>query len=154
MIRIKLIHLLSMVLMSLCCLPSIGSANESDGWLTDFEAAVAKAETEKKPLLVNFTGSDWCGWCIRLDKEVFSKPVFKEYAARELVLVEIDFPRRKEKLSEELKIQNKKLAERFGVRGYPTILLLSADESLIGKTGYKEGGAEAYIAHIKKMIDK
>lgn len=154
MIRIKLIHLLSIISMSLLCLPSFGSADENEDWLTDFEAAVAKAETEKKPLLVNFTGSDWCGWCIRLDKEVFSKPAFKEYAAQELVLVEIDFPRRKEKLSEELKVQNKELAERFKVRGYPTILLLSADESLIGRTGYREGGAEAYVAHIKEMIAK
>src|SRR5712671_809845 len=75
------------------------------GWDDDYAKALAQAKAEKKLLLMDFTGSDWCGWCIKLDKEVFSKPEFKEYAKKSLVLVEVDFPRAKEQ-SETLKKAN------------------------------------------------
>jgi len=122
-----------------------------DGWLTDFEAAKVKAKAENKPMLLDFTGSDWCRWCIKLDKEVFGEAAFKDYAAAELVLVELDFPRGKEQ-SAELKAQNEALAKQYGVRGFPTILLLSPDGELIEKTGYQRGGAEAYVEHIKAIL--
>jgi len=122
-----------------------------DGWLTDFEAAKVKAKAENKPMLLDFTGSDWCGWCIKLDKEVFGEAAFKDYAAAELVLVELDFPRGKEQ-SAELKAQNEALAKQYGVRGFPTILLLSPDGELIEKTGYQRGGAEAYVERIKAIL--
>jgi thioredoxin-related protein len=143
-------------LLSILCVALLGlaaSAFAGDGWMTDFEAAKAKAKAENKPLLLDFTGSDWCGWCIKLDKEVFSKDAFKEYAAAELVLVELDFPRRKE-LSSELKAQNEKLAQQYGIRGFPTILILSPEGELIEKTGYQRGGAEAYVEHIKGILAK
>ncbi|MBL6829208.1 MAG: thioredoxin family protein, partial [Puniceicoccaceae bacterium] len=107
-----------------------------DDWMTDFAAAKIKAAAEQKPLLLDFTGSDWCGWCIKLDKEVFSQKVFKEFAADNLVLVELDFPRGKEQ-SEDLKAQNKALSEKYGIRGFPTILVLSPEGELIEKTGYQ-----------------
>ena len=113
----------------------------------------AKARAENKPLLVDFTGSDWCGWCIRLDEEVFSQSAFQAYAAAELVLVEIDFPRRKT-LSAELKAQNEALAQQYGIRGFPTILLLSPEGELIEKTGYRRGGPESYVAHLKEILAK
>ena len=75
------------------------------GWLTSYEKAQREAEAGNKLLLMDFTGSDWCGWCIMLDKEVFSKPEFKEYASKNLVLLELDFPRRK-KMSPEITAQN------------------------------------------------
>lgn len=123
-----------------------------DGWLTDFEAAQAKAVEEQKPLLLDFTGSDWCGWCIRLKEEVFSKQAFKDYAADSLVLVELDFPRGK-KQTPELKAQNEALAMKYRIRGFPTILLLSPEGELIEQTGYRRGGAEAYVDHIEGILE-
>lgn len=122
-----------------------------DGWMTDFEAAQEKAAAEQKPLLLDFTGSDWCGWCIKLDKEVFSQSAFKEYADDNLVLVELDFPRNKPQ-SDELKAQNKALAEKYEIRGFPTILVLSPEGELIKQTGYQPGGAEAYVQHVKGIL--
>lgn len=124
---------------------------EDDAWMTDFEASKAKAEAEDKPMLVDFTGSDWCMWCIKLDKEVFSKEAFKKYAAENLILVEIDFPRQKSQ-SDELKAQNRALAEKYGVRGFPTILLLNAEGEVIKKTGYRPGGPEKYVEHLKEAL--
>ncbi|MFQ3225535.1 MAG: protein disulfide-isomerase [Lentimonas sp.] len=143
-------------LLSLLCVTFLGlaaSAIAGDGWMTDFEAAKAKAKAENKPMLLDFTGSDWCGWCIKLDEEVFGETAFKEYASAELVLVELDFPRGKEQ-SAELKAQNEKLAQQYGVRGFPTILVLSPEGELIEKTGYQRGGAEAYVDHIKGILAK
>jgi protein disulfide-isomerase len=125
----------------------------ADGWMTDFEAAKAKAKTENKNLLLDFTGSDWCGWCIKLNKEVFSQEAFQDYAAESLVLVELDFPRGTD-LPAELKAQNEALAKKYGVRGFPTILVLSPEGDLVKQTGYEAGGAEAYVEHIKAIIAK
>ena len=130
---------------------TLGSTYAADGWKTDFKAAFVEAREEGKNVLVDFTGSDWCGWCIKLDKEVFSKDAFKKYAEDKLVLVEIDFPRKKQQ-SKELVEQNKKLADKYGIRGFPTILIFSPEEELLGKTGYKAGGPEAYIKHIEEIV--
>ena len=127
------------------------SLSAGDVWMTDFEAAQAKAAAEQKPLLLDFTGSDWCGWCIKLDKEVFSQNAFKQFAAESLILVELDFPRSQEQ-SAELKAQNAALAEKYGIRGFPTILILSPEGELIEKTGYQRGGAAAYVAHIQEIL--
>lgn len=119
--------------------------------MTDFEAAKTKAAAEQKPLLLDFTGSDWCGWCIKLDKEVFSQQAFQDFADESLILVELDFPRDKPQ-SAELKAQNAALRDQYKVRGYPTILILTPEGELIEQTGYKRGGAEAYVDHIKKIV--
>ena len=97
-----------------------GSAAE-DLWQTDFKAAQAQAKKEKKFLLVDFTGSDWCGWCIKLHNEVFDKEAFKSEAPKQFVLVELDFPHQK-KQSDELKKQNKELSEKYNIEGFPTVL--------------------------------
>lgn len=128
-----------------------GEATHGD-WMTDFAAATAKAKQENKPLLVDFTGSDWCGWCIKLDNEVFSKKAFKEYAAENFVLVEIDFPSRKVKQSAELKAQNEALAEKYDIKGFPTILILDADGTVIEQTGYRRGGPQKYVEHLKEIL--
>src|SRR5213083_3508571 len=83
----------------------IQAGAEEAQWLTDLPKAQAKAKEEKKLVMLDFTGSDWCGWCIKLNKEVFSKPEFAEYAKKNLVLVEVDFPRHKD-LTEEQKKAN------------------------------------------------
>ncbi len=127
------------------------SLSAGEGWMTDFEAAKAKAVAEQKPMLLDFTGSDWCGWCIKLDKEVFSQQAFQAYAADSLVLVELDFPRRKAQ-SDELKAQNEALAQKYNIRGFPTIVVLSPEGELLGRTGYRPGGPEAYVDHLKAIV--
>lgn len=112
-------------------------------WWVDFEQAQAAARAQNKPMLLDFTGSDWCGWCIKLDKEVFSQPEFKAYAAESLVLVELDFPKRKPQ-SAAIQAQNEALAEKYGIRGFPTILLLTPEGELIERTGYMRGGAATF----------
>jgi len=124
-----------------------------EGWLTDFEKAKKLAAEKERPILVDFTGSDWCGWCIKLDKEVFSQDEFKKYAKDNLVLFVADFPRRKE-LPDDVKEQNKKLASKFGVTGLPTIMLLDKNGEKLQQTGYKRGGAEAYVEHLKELLAK
>ena len=122
-------------------------------WLTDFKEAQQIAEKEIKVMLVDFSGSDWCGWCVKLDKEVFSQKAFQKYAAENLVLVLIDFPRKKWQTPDQKKANNE-LAQKYGVRGFPTVLLLKPDGSLIFRTGYKRGGAEAYVKFLKKQLKR
>ena len=123
-------------------------------WMHDFEAAKAKAVKEGKPIFINFIGTDWCGWCIKLQKEVFSKKAFQDYAKENLVLVEVDFPKKKEQTAE-LKAQNKKLDKEYGVEGYPTLYLLDATgKKLTEDIGYREGGPEAYVEHLKSLLKK
>jgi len=127
-------------------------AEETAGWKTDFEKASAKAKAEGKYILIDFSGSDWCGWCVKLDKEVFSKKAFRAYADENLVLMLADFPRNKSNQSEAVQKQNKALAEKFGVQGFPTVYILDPNGTPIDKTGYQDGGPEAYVAYIKKAI--
>ncbi len=103
-----------------------GMASAAEGWLTDFEKARQMAAELKRPILLDFTGSDWCGWCIKLDEEVFAKQEFKDFAKDNLVLFKADFPRNKQLPEAETK-QNEALMRRYEARGFPTILLLKAD---------------------------
>ena len=120
-----------------------------DGWLDDLEKAKAQAKAENKKILLDFTGSDWCGWCKKLDAEVFSQQAWKDYAAKHLVLVEVDFPRGFQ-LPKATKQQNDGLAKKFNVRGYPTIVITTASGAKKGELGYVEGGPDAFIKALKK----
>jgi protein disulfide-isomerase len=131
----------------------IADAASEEGWITSYKAAQAKAKKEKKVILADFTGTDWCGWCIKLKEEVFSKPEFKEWADKNVVLLEVDFPRKK-KQSAELKKQNQDLSEQFGIQGYPTIMFLDAKGKKLGTLGYEKGGPEVWIALAEKQIGK
>jgi thioredoxin-related protein len=121
-------------------------------WQTDFEAARKKAKAEKRLLLVDFTGSDWCGWCMKLKGEVFDKQEFKTEAPKQFVLVELDYPRQKE-LPDELKKQNGELQKRYKIEGYPTILILDSEGEVIAKTGYRPGGPQEYVKHLGGLVD-
>ena len=123
---------------------------ESD-WLHDWNKAQEEAKANHKLLFLNFTGSDWCGWCIKLDKDIFSQPRFKNYAHDNLVLVELDFPRKKSQPTEERK-QNVQLAQQYEVLGFPTIVVLNSNGQKVWQfDGYFSGGAEAFIEQLQKL---
>ncbi|HUG10738.1 MAG TPA: thioredoxin family protein [Opitutaceae bacterium] len=126
------------------------AAVPGDLWRTDFEAALTTAKDEGKAVLLDFTGSDWCVWCHRLEAEVFEQQAFLDYAREHLVLVRLDFPR-KTKLPTELQAQNDALSERFDVGGYPTVILLDASGEEIGRLGYTQGGAKTFVRALKKF---
>jgi thioredoxin-related protein len=128
-------------------LPARGSAAN---WLTDLPSAQATAKAENKIVLIDFTGSDWCGWCIRLRNEVFSKPEFDSFANDNLVLVEVDFPHQKPQ-EDALKQANVALAQRFQVKGFPTLVVLNSDGKELGTIGYLPGGPQAFIAALASM---
>lgn len=120
-------------------------------WHTDVREAIALGNKEHKPLLLFFTGSDWCGWCIRLQKEVLKTPEFTKWAKEKVVLVELDYPRSVPQ-TPEVKQQNFELQNAFGVQGYPTVYFATAatkDGKVnfqgLGKTGYVPGGPVAWL---------
>jgi len=123
-----------------------------EGWTSDFAAAKKQAADENKSLLVDFTGSDWCGWCIKLNEEVFQHDPFKEGVKDKFVLVELDYPRDKSKLSEETQAQNEELRKAYAVQGYPTILLMDAEGRPFARTGYQAGGPEKYVEHLDELL--
>ncbi len=114
-------------------------------WLTSFPEAAQQASNEGKLLLLDFTGSDWCGWCMKLDAETFSRPEFIKYAGENLVLVQIDFPMHKA-LSDELKKANRALKKQYKVEGFPTVVVVKPDGKVLWEqTGYVAGGPKAMI---------
>jgi len=129
---------------------SVSPVFASAGWQTDFPAALEEAAKSDKLVLLDFTGSDWCGLCIKLDKETFSKPEFKEFAAKNLVTVELDFPNNKPQ-SADLKKQNEELQAKFGVDGFPTLVLLNSKGKEVARNvGYLPGGPAGLIAWVEK----
>jgi protein disulfide-isomerase len=134
---------------SLLLFTGFASAEE---WMTDFAKAQEMAEKEKKPMLVNFTGSDWCGWCIKLESEVFSKSEFTKWAKENVILVKLDFP--KKKIDESLKKQNGELSKKYGIQGFPTVLFLDAKGEVLGKTGYVKGGPSSWTKNADGIIKK
>lgn len=122
------------------------------GWTDDFAAAKKQAAAEGKLLLVDFSGSDWCGWCVKLDKEVFSKKEFLDGAKDKFVLVFIDSPNDPRKLSPLAQKQNKALTESYGVQGFPTVLVMDAEGNSLAKTGYQKGGPAKYLKHLDAIV--
>jgi thioredoxin-related protein len=118
---------------------------KSELWLQDFAKAKAQAKAEKKDLLLDFTGSDWCGWCIKLDKEVFAQDAFVAGAPKHFVLVKLDFPQDESLVTPEIKKQNEQLQKQYPVQGFPTILLCTADGVVYHQTGYEKDGPEKYV---------
>ena len=125
-------------------------AAAKSGWLTSYDQAQKEAQSKNRLLLMDFTGSDWCGWCIMLDKEVFSKPEFKEYANKNLVLLELDFPRTK-KMPPETTAQNERLLMKYGIQGFPTVVVFDSSGKPLGALGYQAGGPQAFIAELERL---
>jgi thioredoxin-related protein len=135
--------------------PSSASAysggNGNGNWITDFEQAKETARTEGKDMLVDFSGSDWCYWCKKLDKEVFSKADFLSEVEKNFVLVNIDYPSDTSGQSLALQEQNKELALEYRIEGYPTVILMDAEGQPYARTGYIRGGPEKYLAHLNEL---
>ena len=151
--RVK--NLLLSVLFACALLAPAGLRAES-GWSTDYKKAQDEAKASHKLLLLNFTGSDWCGYCIQLDRAILSKPEFKEYATKNLILAEIDYPRRGgpkwNAQSKELQKQNMELAERYQIEGFPTLVVLNGDGKTVWRyDGYFNGGIAAFLAELDKV---
>ncbi len=144
------VQILSVLFASLFGISSSFAGGE--GWTTDYEAAKKQATDEKKNLLIDFTGSDWCGWCIKLDKEVFSHDEFKTGVKDTLVLVEIDYPRDKSKQTPLVISQNETLKTKYSIEGYPTILLTDEAGKPFARTGYQPGGPDKYVTHLNGLI--
>jgi protein disulfide-isomerase len=122
-------------------------------WLDNYAAALAEAEKSKRFVLADFTGSDWCGWCVRLKAEVFDTPEFKAWAAKNAVLLELDFPQAK-RLKPEVKLQNEKLAAANRIEGYPTILFFDSKGAAVGKMGYERGGPAVWLKKADEILAK
>jgi len=144
--------LAAIALITLVALLGCTEAGAAKGWTTDFRLAVKAAQKTGRYLLLDFSGSDWCGWCVRLDREVFSKKEFKDFSEKNLVCVTLDFPRRKPQ-ARKLRAQNQMLKNKYGVRGFPTVIILSPKGELAGRTGYRPGGPKPYVGHLKALID-
>ncbi len=143
---------LSLILLSAILIGcSKSGAKDNLVWQDNLETALQKAKQENKAVLVNFTGSDWCIWCQRLSGEVFSQNEFKKFAEDNLILVKIDFPQKLEQ-SAETKMYNNQLAQRFGIQGFPTVLLFNSQGKMVLQTGYQEGGPVAYVNSLKSYL--
>ncbi|MFT5286476.1 MAG: thioredoxin-related protein [Planctomycetota bacterium] len=128
------------------------TATDETAWVSDYDVAVKLAKEQGKDLLVDFTGSDWCGWCIKLDEEVFAHEEFLTYATANYVLVALDYPRKDEAMARVPNpARNQELAQLHGVEGFPTILLMTATGDVFGRTGYAPGGPKAYVQHLTEL---
>ena len=128
-----------------------GGTAVADGWGEDYAQTLAEAKKSGKPILADFTGSDWCGWCIRLKKEVFDTPAFKEWADKNVILLELDFPNQKAQTAA-IKQQNENLSKQFSIEGFPTVLIIDANGKKIGELGYMDGGPEKWITEFKNQF--
>jgi protein disulfide-isomerase len=133
---------------------AVSTSLAASGWSSDYAKALEQAKKENKKVLLDFTGSDWCSWCIKLQKDIFSKPEFQDYAKANLVLVELDFPQGKS-LPKEIQEQNEKLRGEFKVEGFPTLVVLDPEGKKVGEiVGYVEGGPKAFIAKVEELSKK
>lgn len=137
-----------------------GYASDKTGWLVDMDEAYTRSIKENKPIMANFTGSDWCGWCKRLDASVFSKPEFMTWAKKNVVLLELDFPRGKQ-IPQKIREQNAAMQNALQVRGYPTVWIFNLDKdatsgqyniNALGQTGYTPT-VEEFIATVDKFVN-
>lgn len=121
-------------------------------WLTDFDQAKNRAKKESKPLFLYFTGSDWCPWCKKMDKEILATPEFQQAMANKVIFVKIDFPRQT-KLDEKTQKQNEGLSSTYGVRGFPTAIVLDSELKRIDTLQYQPGGGASFAKKLQDVLD-
>lgn len=137
-----------------CCLLMGNNGQSGSGirWFTNYDEALKQAKSSSQPMLLFFTGSDWCGWCSKLDEEAFNTKEFADAASNKFVFVKIDYPLYSAQ-DPQIKTQNKQLQQKFSVRSFPTVILFDAQQNQqIGQTGYKAGGGKQYASHLSKML--
>ncbi|SRR5581483_5201511 len=135
-------------------MPSSGASASELNWGVDLPTAIGQARSQYKMVLLNFTGSDWCPWCVKFESEALSASKFADYAQRRLVLVELDFPAHKTQ-NDVLKRDNMELYQQFNVKGFPTLILLDSNGKELGRqVGYREGGPDAFIAELEGFAKK
>lgn len=132
---------------------SSGLVLAEDPWMTDLDAAREIAQKENKQILINFSGSDWCGWCKRLNREVFTRPDFHAWAKDNLVLVNLDYPKFT-KQDPQVRAANMAWMRRYRVAHFPTVIVADAQGRAILRTGYQSGGPEAYIKHLTSRVEQ
>lgn len=143
-------NLATAILVALGLLGAV-SARADSAWGTNYKKAQEEAKASNKLVLLNFTGSDWCGYCIEFDRLILSQPQFKDYAAKNLVLVEVDFPRQKPQ-SVETRKQNQELFERYQVEGFPTLIALNGEGKTVWRfDGFYTAGVAAFLAELDKV---
>jgi thioredoxin-related protein len=142
------------LLLTLALLATTGAYAGDAHWYTDYKEAASAAKADHKNILLDFSGSDWCDVCIRMDKEVLSTTQFQDFAGKNLILVDLDFPQGKP-LPQKTQAQNDDFQARYAVDGFPTYILTDADGNVLGReVGYVEGGPAAFIALLNKMAAK
>jgi len=140
-------------LLLLNLLLTLSLALSAQNWQTDFATAKSIAEKENKPIVVVFSGSDWCAPCMKLEKEIWSSETFKTYAKEHYVLLKADFPKRKQNvLTPKQQEHNNKLAEQYNKNGYfPYVIVMDAKGNVKGATGYNGMPPEEYITHLNSL---
>lgn len=122
-------------------------------WQSNYDEALEKSKNEKKLMFVFFTGSDWCGWCMKLDREILSRNEMVEYLNKNFILYKADFPK-KNKPPKAVEEKNRALSRKYGIRGYPTIVITDETGKQIGTAGYMRGGSPAMIKHLDQFLKK
>ena len=122
-------------------------------WITDFSEAQKLSKESGKPMLVNFTGSDWCHYCVELEKDVFGTSDFRLWASQNVIPVFIDFPKRTQ-LEKKQADHNNALAQKYGIQGFPTVLFMNAEGGILGRSGYIPGGPEVWIEDAEGQLKK
>jgi len=131
--------------------PVRGENSSGITWVTNYQEAVAQSRATSKPMVLFFTGSDWCGWCHKIEDEILNMPDFNAGAGDKFIFVKLDFPMYKP-LAPDLSCQNKELQRKFDVRSFPTLIILDDMQEQIGSTGYRPGGGRAYAEHLIKTV--
>lgn len=147
-------------ILSLVCSCAVGvaqaesavSTSTPKGFTDDYDRALAQAKAEQKLVLADFSGSDWCFWCQRLDEEVFAQEAFIREATNRFVLLMVDRPRDKSRLTEKARKQNPELIKRYKIFGFPTVLLLDAEGKVVGETGFVGGGPKNFLEHLEEKV--
>lgn len=132
---------------------SVSHESNNINWFYNLEKSQIEAKKTGKNIFIHFTGSDWCKWCIKLNNEVFFTKGFADYAKDNLVLVNLDFPQALPQ-TDAVKNYNRTQMRKYGVRGFPTVLLMDKNANVVLQTGYQPGGPSAYIQHIKAAYGK
>lgn len=131
----------------------MGQTSEPVGeWLEHYDVALQQADAEGKPVFALFTGSDWCSWCMKFESEILKQDAFMNFAKEHLILLKLDYPSKSDRQPGWLVEQNRRLKERYGIRGYPTAVTLSAGGEVIATSGYLPGGAKSYVAHLRGLL--